>query len=215
MSLRRFAVLLFALFALSTLSLAQKVDVAFVAGAALTSDATVHEAGTCLTPCNLDVKFSSGTDFFLEITGAVRLANFKFASLHLEVPIAHIPGAPVTFTNAFGTPQDVGEKFSAVFITPSLQLRLAPGSPVSPFVSFGGGWARYALPDHNNFGALQFGGGVDIKTRIPLLGIRAEARDFMTAQPNFAGGTLFPPGSQGISSRRHNVLVGGGIASRF
>jgi hypothetical protein len=195
--------------------MAQKADAAFVVGASFTSDAKVHEAGTCLTPCNLDVKFSSGTDFFLEATGAVRLATFKLASLHLEVPIAHIPAAPVTFTNAFGTPQHLGEEFSAVFITPSLQFRFGPGSPVSPFVSLGGGWAHYALPDHNNFGALQFGGGVDVKTRIPLLGIRAEARDFMTAQPNFAGGTLFPPGSQGIPSRRHNVLVGGGIMLHF
>jgi hypothetical protein len=212
--MKRFSILI-ALLCASTFAMAQKADAAFVAGAAFTSDARVHEAATCLTSCNLNVKFSSGTDFFFAATGAVRLATFKLASLHLEVPIAHIPGAPVIFRNAFGTPQNLGEKFSAVFITPSLQLRLAPGSPVSPFVSLGGGWARYALPDHNNFGALQFGGGVNIKTRIPLLGIRAEARDFMTAQPNFAGGTLFPPGSQGIRSRRHNVLVGGGIVLRF
>ena len=34
----------------------------------------------------------------------------------------------------------------------------------------------------------QFGGGVDIKTGIPLLGFRAEVRDFVTGQPDF--GTL-------------------------
>jgi hypothetical protein len=217
MSLRRFAILFFALFAVSTLSWAQKADVAFVAGATFSSDARVHEAGTCLTPCNLDVKFSSGTDFFFETTGAVRLATFKLASLHLELPIARIPASSVTFTNAFGTPQS-SDELSAVFITPSLQFRLAPGSPVSPFVSLGGGWAHFGLPAKNNFGALQFGGGVNIKTRIQLLGIRAEVRDFMTAQPNFVGGasgTLLPPGSQGIPSRRHNVLVGGGIVLYF
>ncbi len=214
MAVTRFAILLFALFAISTLSLAQKADVAFVVEQPSVLTLECMRQGIGLTPCNLDVKFSSGTDFFLEATGAVRLATFKLASLHLEVPIAHIPAVPVTFTNAFGTQQTLDE-LSAVFITPSLQLRLRPGSPVSPFVSLGGGWAHYALPDHNNFGALEFGGGVDIKTRIPLLGLRAEARDFMTAQPNFAGGTLFPPGSQGIPSRRHNVLAGGGLMLRF
>jgi hypothetical protein len=65
-----------------------------------------------------------------------------------------------------------------------------------------------------NKGALQFGGGVDIKTGIPLLGFRAEVRDFVTDQPDFGIVSIQTVGSPSLG-RRHNVLAGGGIVLRF
>lgn len=109
------------------------------------------------------------------------------------------------------------------FVTPGLRAKLLPGASISPFVSVGGGWARYSLgPASNNKGALEFGGGVDFKTGIPLLGFRAEVRDFVTSEPRFDLGfssvTGFPvAGSQDLQGgfHRNNVLVGGGAVFSF
>jgi hypothetical protein len=48
---------------------------------------------------------------------------------------------------------------------------------------------------------------------LPVLGFRAEARDFVTGDPNF-GFTNIVTGDNG-GLRRHNLMVGGGIVLRF
>jgi len=212
MFLRRFAITLFFFTTFSTLCLAQKADVSFVVGGAFVSEDHVPPGVTCTVTCPLAFNFRTNTHVFYEGTGAVRLANFKLASLHLEVPVAGIPSAQVVFSE---TPSLNALKLSSVFVTPSLRVKFAPGFPVSPWASIGGGWAHYNLsgPSENK-GALQFGGGVDIKTGIPLLGFRAEVRDFVTGQPDFGIVSIQTVGSQSLG-RRHNVLAGGGIVFRF
>jgi hypothetical protein len=212
MFLRRFAITLFLATTFSTLSLAQKADVSFVAGGAFVSEDHVATGVQCTIPCPLAFNFRTDTHVFYEGTGAVRLANFKLASLHLEVPVAGIPSAQVDFPE---TPSLNALKLSSVFVTPALRVKFAPGFPVSPWASIGGGWAHYSLTGLSmNKGALQFGGGMDIKTRIPLLGFRAEVRDFVTGQPDFGIVSIQTVGSQSLG-RRHNVLAGGGIVFRF
>jgi hypothetical protein len=212
MFLRRFAITLFLFTTFSTLCLAQKADVSFVVGGAFVSEDHVPRGVTCTVTCPLAFNFRTDTHVFYEGTGAVRLANFKLASLHLEVPVAGIPSAQVDFSE---TPSLNALKLSSVFVTPSLRVKFAPGFPVSPWASIGGGWAHYNLVGPSmNKGALQFGGGVDIKTGIPLLGFRAEVRDFVSGQPDFGIVSIQTVGSQSLG-RRHNVLAGGGIVFRF
>src|SRR6476660_5070074 len=212
MGLRRFAILLLVLSVFSTLSSAQKADVSFVVGGAFVSEDHVAPGVTCTVTCPLAFNFRTDTHVFYEGTGAVRLANFKLASLHLEVPVAGIPSAQVDFSE---TPSLNALKLSSVFVTPSLRVKFAPGFPVSPFASIGGGWAHYNLTGSSmNKGALQFGGGVDIKTGVPLLGFRAEVRDFITDQPDFGIVSIQTVGSTSLG-RRHSVLAGGGIVLRF
>ena len=212
MFVRRFSTLLLVVAAFSTLSSAQKTDLSFVVGGAFVSEDHVAPRVTCTIPCPLAFNFRTDTHVFYEGTGAVRLANFKLASLHLEVPVAGIPSAQVDFPE---TPSLNALKLSSVFVTPSLRVKFAPGFPVSPFASIGGGWAHYNLAGSSmNKGALQFGGGVDIKTGIPLLGFRAEVRDFVTGQPDFGIVSIQTAGSPSLG-RRHNVLAGGGIVFRF
>jgi len=183
-----------------------------VAGGALVSEDHVAPGVTCTIPCPLAFNFRTDTHVFYEGTGAVRLANFKLASLHFEAPVAGIPSAQVFFS---GTPSSNALKLSSVFVTPSLRVKFAPGFPISPWASIGGGWAHYHLAGPSmNKGALQFGGGVDIKTGIPLLGFRAEVRDFVTDQPDFGIVSIQTVGSTSLG-RRHNVLAGGGIVLRF
>ena len=212
MGLRRFAILPFVLLTFTTVGLAQKADVSFVVGGAFVSQTSVPPGITCTIPCPLDFNFKTDTHVFYEGTGAFRLANFKVVSLHLEVPVAGIPSAHVVFS---GSPTLNSLRLSSVFVTPSLRLKFAPGAPISPFVSIGGGWARYSFAGPaTNKGALQYGGGVDIKTGIPLLGFRAEVRDFMSGQPEFANISTQTLGSSS-NGWRHNVLAGGGIVLRF
>lgn len=212
MFVRRFSTLLLVVAVFSTLSSAQKADVSFVAGGAFVSEEHVAPGVTCTIPCPLAFNFRTDTHVFYEGTGAVRLANFKVASLHLEVPVAGIPSAKVDFSEI---PSLNTLKLSSVFVTPSLRVKFASGFPISPWGSIGGGWAHYNLAGTTtNKGALQFGGGVDIKTGIPLLGFRAEVRDFTSGQPDFGIVSIQTAGSPSLG-RRHNVLAGGGIVLRF
>lgn len=208
----RFSTLLLVVAVFSTLSSAQKADVSFVVGGAFVSEDHVPPGVSCTIPCPLAFNFRTDTHVFYEGTGAVRLANFKLASFHLEAPVAGIPSAHVDFS---AIPSLNALKLSSVFVTPSLRVKFAPGFPVSPWASIGGGWAHYSLAGTStNKGALQFGGGVDIKTGIPLLGFRAEVRDFTSGQPDFGIVSIQTAGSQSLG-RRHNVLAGGGIVLRF
>lgn len=212
MFVRRFSTLLLVVAVFSTLSSAQKADVSFVVGGAFVSEEHVATGVNCTIPCPLAFNFRTDTHVFYEGTGAVRLANFKVASLHLEAPVAGIPSAKVVFSEI---PSLNTLKLSSVFVTPSLRVKFAPGFPVSPWASIGGGWAHYNLAGTStNKGALQFGGGVDIKTGIPLLGFRAEVRDFTSGQPDFGVVSLQTADSPSLG-RRHNVLAGGGIVLRF
>ena len=101
----------------------------------------------------------------------------------------------------------LGSPFSTFFFTPSLRLKFAPSSGVSPFVSAGGGLGRFkAGSTSDNHGAFQVGGGLDFKTPLPLLGFRFETRDFVTGSPSFS--TL-------TNNHLNNLFVGGGITLHF
>jgi hypothetical protein len=79
----------------------------------------------------------------------------------------------------------------------------------------GGGWARYSQNGFNtNKAAIGYGGGLDFKTGLPLLGFRAEVRDFVTG--DFLNGSIGSAIAQNSSGlHHHNILAGGGIVLRF
>ena len=132
---------------------------------------------------------------------AHRLANLHLASLHFELPVV---GTPTQTLEQGGLRQD----FSTVYFTPGLRLKLALPS-FSPFVTAGGGFAHYSASSSgvlttgsSTVGAFQVGGGFDISTWIPLIGLRAEVRDFHTVSPNFNVG-------------QNNIFAGAGIVLKF
>jgi hypothetical protein len=212
---KRFVFALFLLVAaLSPAALAQKAEAAFVVGGSFVSNTSVNAVPICPGPIcpTFPTSVQSTHQVFLEGTLAARLLNAKIASLHLEVPVAGIPSQKLTFTSA---PSGLVGHLSSVFVTPALRLKLLPGSPISPWVSFGGGWAHYS-PDSGSSaskGALEYGGGVDFKIGIPFLGFRAEVRDFVTGAPALPIVPSFVVTTQG--GNRHNVLAGGGVVLRF
>jgi hypothetical protein len=206
--MKRFFVVM-AVLCLGSAAIAQKADVAFVVGGSFVSDSQQ----TFATGTGSVTSLKTDHHIFLEGVPAFRLLNAEVASLHFEVPIAGIPSTQVTLSS---TPSSVVDHINTLFVTPSLRLKLLPIAPISPWVSFGGGWARYGLDSgtRTNKGAVQYGGGLDFKTGFPVLGFRAEVRDYVTGDPNFGLGSVLAGNTKG-GLHHHNVLAGGGIVLRF
>lgn len=197
----RFAVLLVFLLVTSA-TFAQSNAVAVSFGGTFSAGVTGLQFCEAIPVCPANPVSRSPTPAFsVEGAYAHRLANFRLASLHLELPLM------------FATSRNTGNLqpgFTSFFFTPSLKLKFLPSSGVSPFVSAGGGLARFNdQPDSDTKGAFQVGGGLDFKTGLPLLGIRIEARDFMTGRPNTSSFTAI------TSDHLHNIFVGGGITLHF
>lgn len=205
---KRFAFLALMFLTVSTCALAQKSEVAFVAGSTFSPGVTGHGVcgdaiPGCITPTT-PTHFSIDQGFTFEGSYAYRLADFKLASVHLEVPLVFSPSRKA---NTFS--QLNRDTFSTFFFTPSVKLKLLPASGVSPFLSAGGGMAHFVDGTTANTGAFQLGGGLDFKTHLPLLGFRVEARDFITGRP---GTNSF---GNVTSDHLQHIFVGGGITLHF
>ena len=205
--MKRFYVVV-AVLCLASAAVAQKADAAFVVGGSFVSDTTEIVA---VPPPIPGGTASIKTDHRIFFEGAlgVRLLNAHAASLHVELPVAGITSQDLTLK---GGPPAILDRLNTLFITPGLRLKILAAAPISPWASVGGGWAHYRLKDAGltqNKAALQFGGGLDFKTGLPLLGFRAEVRDFVTGDPNFG---VFSTNS---GLHHHNILVGGGVVLRF
>ena len=130
-----------------------------------------------------------------------------------EVPVAIYPRMDLnTYLNQI--PKDIG----ALFITPSLRVNFFSGQGLSPWLSVGGGYARFREapklnffgdnpgPTGTNTGVVQFGIGFDVRLW-QLWGIRMEARDFYSGLPDLNVSVR--------NSRQHNYYVGIGVIRRF
>lgn len=183
---------------------AQKTEVAITFGAAVSPDgkgpAICGEAILCPTPPPI-VPLALGPGVSWQASFAYRLLNLRAAALYVELPLAGSPSRTAGFS---------GTQFSSFFFTPSAQLKLLPDKFASPFASVGGGLAHFSSfgSSGGNTGALQVGGGIDFKTPVRVLGIRAEARDFITGHP-----AIFPVGA--FTSRVQHLFVGGGVVVKF
>jgi hypothetical protein len=209
--MKHFSIMMFAILLFSAAALAQTADASFIIGGSFVSDLKQSTPSANTSTINT-VKF----DHHLMLEGAVslRMLNAHIASLYLEVPAAGIPSQTLTGAPQISNLSGFVTRMSALFVTPGFKLKVVPGAPISPWASLGAGWARYSLVDFPgtvNKGALQYGGGLDFKTGVPLLGFRAEVRDFVTTDPSSLQGTF----TQQSGLHHHNVLVGGGVVLRF
>lgn len=202
--------------------LPQKADAGFVIGGSFVSDSTVVFAVPCLAPpCPTSPTFLNNVKaddhVIFEGALALQLLNARLASLHLELPIAGIPSQTLHLSTS---PATVFDHMSTTFVTPGFRVKLIPGAPIAPFGSLGGGWAHYSLAHGSNSkGAIQYGGGLDLRTGIPHLGFRGEVRDFVSGDPNFSLSGVTPGGLTASTTHsglhRHNILAGGGVVFRF
>ena len=111
-------------------------------------------------------------------------------------------------------------QYAFIFLTPHVRVKFHPNGVFSPWLSFGGGYARFlekapaaasSFKPGTNTGTLEFGGGIDTRTvvhflRIPI-GFRVEVRDFYSGQPNY--------NQKVIGNLQNNLAFTGGLLIRF
>lgn len=116
--------------------------------------------------------------------------------------------------------RNVPRQYAYVFLTPHIRVKFHPAGSVSPWLSFGGGYARFlesaptaapAFRPGTNTGTFVFGGGVDTRTLVHLLklpiGFRIEVRDFYSGLPNY--------NIKVTGNKQNNVSLTGGPLIRF
>jgi hypothetical protein len=117
-------------------------------------------------------------------------------------------------------PANVINQYAFVFLTPHVRVKFHPSGFISPWLSFGGSYARFhetapvntpSFSQGTNTGAFVFGGGLDTRPvlhvlRIPI-GFRLEIRDFYSGQPNYNQKTT--------GNLQNNVAFTGGLLLRF
>lgn len=190
----------------SGFTLAQSNEIGVLAGGMFTSDAPPSSCDAIPPlpnnqPQFCTTKVTTPSRISYEGVLAHRVLNAHLASLYVELPVVGTPTRSIV-------QGPFRQNYSSLYFTPGLKLKVSVPF-LSPFVSVGGGFARYS-PDTNGnltntsssfIGAFDVGGGLDFSP-IPFFGIRVEAREFHTGNPNFNVGT-------------NNVFAGAGIVLKF
>ena len=157
------------------------------------------------------LQFDRATTY--QATLAWRVYGTDTVQLSVEVPFIASPAFTVVPPSA-----PLPLEYASLYLTPGVRITFMPRAPVSFFGAIGGGYARYSEsklradrspnPDQRdtNAGALQVGGGVDVRG-FGWLGFRGELRDVYTGARNFS---IVTPGP-----RVHNVIGSGGLVVRF
>jgi hypothetical protein len=157
------------------------------------------------------LQFKRATTY--QATFHARMWTAGVATVGVEVPVLASPAFDVD-SSVSSRPKE----YASLYLTPGLRLTFWSARPLSLFISGGAGYARYSesksrldgTPNpqqrDTNTGAVQFGGGVDVKA-VTWLGFRGEVRDVFTGARNFSIPTPAP--------RVHNVVASGGFVIRF
>jgi hypothetical protein len=123
-----------------------------------------------------------------------------------------VKAAPQT-QNAIG-------QYAFLFLTPHIRVKFQPSAAFSPWLSFGGGYARFlekaplsaaSFERGTDTGTFVFGGGIDTRPIVTILkvpiGFRVEVRDFYSGLPNY--------NQQIAANRQNNLAFSGGLLLRF
>jgi hypothetical protein len=160
-----------------------------------------------------DPELRFGKGFTFEVDYARRVLDGPFWSLAVEVPFLDNPDEDLHAAQNL-----IPEQYSSIFVTPAARLNLFPEQAVSPWVSFGAGFAHFGESSTLEFGGpnlgktgtttsvLQAGVGLDVKI-LGRFSLRGEARDFWSGVPDLNANTG--------KSRQHNIFVGGGLVWHF
>ena len=192
-----FALLIGLVFLSVSTSAQDKNEVGFNIGAALTPsqslapDVSLVGPGGNVLPnrsLNFDSSFALGAEYDHRIVSGSRVAFYggiDFLASPKDVQLGQVT-------------QNAPKSYAYVFLTPHVRAKFSPRGRLSPWLEFGGGYARFlsSIPPAattferaRNTGTFEFGGGVDTHTvlhvfKIPI-GFRLEVRDFYSGQPNY------------------------------
>jgi len=161
-------------------------------------------------------KLSFGRSVAYSVDYAHRLSSGNTALL-LEFPFAAGPSHRVESAQL-----DAITSLATLFVTPSLRAQFVSHAPASPWLSGGFGYGLYEgsrvlqngvvnTQIHRSVATAQFGGGIDVRTRLKVLfpiGFRGEFRDFYTL-----GTPSFNVPVQ--RAEQHNLVVSGGLVVHF
>lgn len=186
----------------------EKNEIGLVIGATVTP-ARQLTSGTAAR-ASFDSSLALGAEYDRHLLGGSKLGVYggvDFLASPLDVKLSNPPA-------------DVIGQYAYVFLTPHVRVKFRPQGAFSPWLSFGGGYARFLEKEPvasagfvpgTNTGTFVFGGGVDTHTmvhvfRIPI-GFRAEVRDFYSGSPNY---------NQSVQgSLQNNVVFTGGLLLKF
>ncbi len=186
-------------------ALAQRADLALLAGISGPHGATTTAPGSATSSGNVSPGFqlNYARRFF---HGPVDLA----VELPLVIAI-RVSGQTVTTSSGTAT---AGSSDPDVFFTPGLRARIMPASRLALYAVAGGGFASFgATPtiappstvipgNRQNSPVFDYGGGVDLRLT-HLLSLRADARDFVSYV-----------GLGEVAGRNHGIFAAG-IALHF
>jgi hypothetical protein len=158
----------------------------------------------------------SGKGFTFEVNYSRRLLGTAIYSISGEIP------AVFNLDEDLDSGNFVPKDYKQIFVTPAIRVNLFPSTAVSPWVSVGGGFARFSENKNLLFfgtnpggsstsGVLEAGFGLDVNPfqhRLHRFGFRLDVRDFWSGEPNF-------PLADTGKSRQHNYFVGGGVIWHF
>lgn len=187
----------------------EKNELTGVIGRTFISDQGIHG----LNPPALNPFVRSGKGLTFELNYARTLLAFPVFSISAEVPAV------------FNLDEDIGSggnvvppNYRQIFIAPSARLNLFPGTAVSPWVSFGGGFGHFSEDKtliyggtnpggSSTTGVIQGGIGLDIRVW-RRFSLRGQVRDFWSGTPNL-------PLADTGKTRQHNYFVGAGVIWHF
>jgi hypothetical protein len=159
----------------------------------------------------------SGHGLTFELNYARRLLGTPIYSISAEMP------AVFNLDEDLGSGSDVVPAgYKQIFVTPAVRFNLFPATAVSPWISFGGGFAHFTESSNLNYygsnpggsstsGVLQGGLGLDVRPfqrRVKRLSLRGQVRDFWSGTPNL-------PLADTGKTRQHNYFLGGGVIWHF
>jgi hypothetical protein len=197
----------------------EKNEVGLVIGGIVTPSQTLSPGASLVGPGgtvlpNRDLSFNSslvlGAEYDRTLVSKQRLAvdgGVDFLASPFDVKLS--PQSQ----NAIG-------QYAFIFLTPHVRVKFHPSGTFSPWLSFGGGYARFlekaptsapTFKPGTNTGTYVFRGGIDTRTLVHVLkipiGFRIELRDFYSGSPNY---------NQKITgSLQNNLAFTGGLLIRF
>jgi hypothetical protein len=173
-------------------------ELGLVIGATITPSVALEEGGRLHFDSSLALGVEYDRQLFAD-RGATFLGGVDFLASPLDVKLS-------------SPPSNVSPNYAYLFLTPHVRVKFNAAGKLEPWFLLGGGYAAFtADAGGTNTGTLEFGGGVDSKSIVHLVGIpigaRLEVRDFYSGQPNY---------NQPIrGSLQNNVVYTGGLLVRF
>jgi hypothetical protein len=188
-------------------------EIGFIIGVTATPTRTLAPSG--ITGGNADL--TSKASLALGVDYDRRVLPTDWVALYGGVDFLSSP-FDVKLSNP---PADLSPQYKYIFLTAHVKAKFYPDSKLSPWLSVGGGYARFKekpptasvdpFAQGTGSSTIELGAGFDTQPVTHLadfpIAFRVEVRDFYSGLPDY--------GQSLVHSKQHNVVLGGGLVVRF